>query len=108
MGPTVSDGLVVQAHWDDRDLAFLQEVGKALIDLNPDRVALLTAGSGNEGAFLLVASETSDLDLSSAGPEICSVLGGRGGGRTPFFQGKASAVNRRQKAVDRLRSSLGD
>ena len=97
-----SDEAVVVGHWDDRDLPFLQEIGKALVALTPDRVALLTAGSGCEGAFLLVASETSGLDLGVAGPEICGILDGRGGGRAPFYQGKAAAIGRRGDAVERL------
>ncbi len=94
-----TDETVISGHWDDRHLPFLQEVGKALIELAPERVALLTAGSGSDGAFLVVASEASGLDLGSVGPEICAVLDGRGGGRAPFFQGKAAAIGRRIDAV---------
>ena len=97
-----TDGPVISGHWDDRDLPFLQEIGKALVALTPDRVALLTAGAGSEGAFLLVASESSGLDLGAAGPEICAILDGRGGGRAPFFQGKATAIDRRADAADLL------
>ena len=101
-----SDEAVVAGHWDDRDLPFLQEIGKAFVVLTPDRVALLTAGTGCEGAFLLVASESSGLDLGAAGPEICAILDGRGGGRAPFFQGKAAAIDRREQAAARLLSLL--
>jgi alanyl-tRNA synthetase len=98
---------VIAAHWEDRDAGFLQEVGKTLVGLAPDRVALLTAGSGGDGAFVVVAPEASGLDLAIAGPEVCAVLEGRGGGRAPFFQGKASAVDRRDRAAATLRGSLG-
>jgi Ser-tRNA(Ala) deacylase AlaX len=97
-----TDEAVISGHWNDRDLPFLQEIGKALVELVPDRVALLTSGSGSEGAFVLVASEASGLDLGLAGPGICAVLEGRGGGRAPFFQGKAAAIGRRGDAVDLL------
>jgi alanyl-tRNA synthetase len=90
---------VLAAHWDDRDLPFLQEVGKALVALSPERVALLTSGCGAEGAFLVVAPEASGLDLAAVGPELCAFLDGRGGGRAPFFQGKAAAVDRRGDAA---------
>ena len=93
---------VISGHWDDRDLPFLQEIGKTLTARVPEKVALLTSGSNGEGAFLLVASEASGLDLASVGPGICAILGGRGGGRAPFFQGKASAIDRRQEARDQL------
>jgi alanyl-tRNA synthetase len=54
----------------------------------------------------LVAGEASGLDLGAVGPEICGILDGRGGGRAPFFQGKASAIGRRNDAVNRLRSII--
>jgi len=101
-----SNEAVVAGHWDGRDLPFLQEIGKALVALTPDRVALLTAGTGSAGAFLLVASESSGLDLGAAGPEICAILDGRGGGRPPFFQGKATAIDRRDEATVLLLSLL--
>jgi len=80
-------------------------VGKAMLELVPERVALLTAGRGSEGAFLIVAGEASGLDLAVAGPEVCAILDGRGGGRAPFFQGKATAVDRSGEAVALLRSA---
>jgi Ser-tRNA(Ala) deacylase AlaX len=97
-----SDDPVVSGHWDDGGLPFLQEVGKALVELVPDRVALVTTGVGQDGAFLVVASEASGVDLQAAGREICSALDGRGGGRAPFFQGKATAVSRRPEAMAAL------
>jgi len=99
---------VLAAHWDDRDLSFLQEVGKALAGLAPARVALLTAGGGGDGAFLVVACDTSGVDLATVGPRLCALLDGRGGGRSPFFQGKASAVNRRGEAVALLSRAAGN
>jgi alanyl-tRNA synthetase len=93
------DDPVIAGHWDDRELPFLQEIGKKLVELAPERVALLTVGSGNEGAFLLVAGEVSGLDLGAAGPAICAILDGRGGGRAPFFQGKARKIGRRDEAA---------
>ena len=103
-----SDDPVIVGHWDDRELHFLQEIGRRLLELTPERVALLTAGTGGEGAFLIVASETSGLDFASVGPEICTILSGRGGGRAPFFQGKATAIGRRSEAVDRLLEKISD
>lgn len=97
-----SDDRVIAGHWDDRELPFLQEIGKKLVERAPERVALLTVGTGSEGAFLIVASEDSGLDLRVVGPEICGILDGRGGGRAPFFQGKAAAVGRRNEALERL------
>jgi alanyl-tRNA synthetase len=103
-----SDEPVIAGHWDDRELPFLQEIGKRLLELSPDRVALLTAGTGCEGAFLLVAGEGSGLELGTVGPEICAILDGRGGGRAPFFQGKATAIGRRDEALNRLAAEISD
>jgi len=97
-----SDEPVVASHWEDHDLPFLQEVGKKLVEIAPGRVALLTVGSRGDGAFLVVAGGASGVDLGAVGPEICAILDGRGGGRAPFFQGKAKAVDRREVAVGRL------
>jgi alanyl-tRNA synthetase len=100
------DETVAAGHWDDRDMPFLQEVGKVLVELAPDRVALLTAGSADDGVFLLVASEGTRLDLGSVGPQVCRIIDGRGGGRAPFFQGKAAGLARRNEAVEGITASL--
>jgi len=97
-----SGGRVIAGHWEDHDLHFLQETGKRLAEIAPDRVALLTAGAKGDGAFLVVATDASGLDLGAVGPEICALLAGRGGGRAPFFQGRAEAIDRREEAVGRL------
>jgi alanyl-tRNA synthetase len=100
------DDPIIAKHWEDRDLQFLQEIGKRLTELAPERVAFLTVGSVGDGAFLVVAGDASGLDLGFVGPEVCTILDGRGGGRAPFFQGKASAVDRRHEAVKLLKSEF--
>ena len=40
-----SGGRVIAGHWEEHDLFFLQETGKRLAEIAPDRVALLTAGA---------------------------------------------------------------
>jgi alanyl-tRNA synthetase len=97
---------VVAAHWPERDMAFLQALGKALVASRPERVALLAAGPPADGVFLVVAGEGSGLDLAAAGAEIARILGGRGGGRAPFWQGKASALGRLDEAAAALRRHL--
>jgi len=97
---------VVAGHWERYDMAFLQQLARLLLDKAPDRIALLAAGSVGDGVFLLVAGEETSLDLGSAGPEVASILGGRGGGRTPFYQGKATALDRLGEAVELLRRGL--
>ncbi|MGD8439397.1 MAG: alanyl-tRNA editing protein [Holophagae bacterium] len=93
---------VASGHWSDGDLPFLQAIGKALLEIDPDRIALLTAGRPGDGCFLLVAAEATGVRVGTIGPEVCRILDGRGGGRAPFFQGMAASVGRRVEAVARV------
>ena len=97
---------LVDAHWPERDAAFLQYTARAFVALAPDRVSLLTAGRAEEGFFLLCAGEQVRVDLSTLGREVASVLGGRGGGSSRIFQGKASKLSRRADALNILRARL--
>ena len=90
---------VLVAHWPDRSLPFLQKVARDLDRLAPDRVALLTCGSGEDGAFVVCAGEASEADVREVGGRVAEVLGGRGGGSGRLFQGKASALSRRAEAA---------
>lgn len=94
---------VVDAHWDDRDMAFLQQVGRKLAAAAPRKRALLTASDGGD-AFVVVAGSDAGLDLETAGPRIAEILEGRGGGKGGLFQGKAGSLARRQQAFDLLLS----
>ncbi|MFI5339097.1 MAG: alanyl-tRNA editing protein [Candidatus Methylomirabilales bacterium] len=95
---------VANAHWPSRDLPFLQRVAKELARLGPDRLALLTAGEGAQGAFLLCAGESMTIDLPAAGRTVAEILSGRGGGAGRIFQGKAASLSRRADALAHLRS----
>jgi Ser-tRNA(Ala) deacylase AlaX len=97
---------VVAAHWPERDMAFLLALGKALLAARPDGVALLAAGPPSAGVFLLVAGDGSGIDLAAAGAAAAGILGGRGGGRAPFWQGKATALDRLDEAAAALRQRL--
>jgi len=96
-------GVVLDGHWPDRDAAFLVELGRRLAELAPDRVALLTAGEDSDGVFVLVAGAASALDLAAVGPQVAEALGGRGGGRPPLYQGKATRLAAREAALAILR-----
>lgn len=96
-------GAVLEGHWAERDAGFLVELGRRLADLVPERVALLTAGEGDEGAFVVVAGAASGVDLAVLGPRVADALGGRGGGRPPLFQGKAADLSARPEALALLR-----
>ena len=102
----VGDHRVVRGHWPRHDMGFLQQLAKVVVAQSPDRVALLAAGPVDDGVFLIVASEPTGLDLGAAGAEVAEILGGRGGGRAPFFQGKATALDRIDEAVEHIRGRL--
>jgi alanyl-tRNA synthetase len=87
-------------------MAFLLALGKTLTATCPDKVALLAAGPPSAGVFLLVAGEGSGIDLAAAGAAAAGILGGRGGGRAPFWQGKATALDRLDEAAAALRRHL--
>lgn len=95
---------VLSAHWPERGVPFLQRVAREAARLAPDRVILLTAGSGrvgagDEGAFVLAAGEAASLDVAAAGRQVAELLGGRGGGSGRIFQGKATRVSEREAAL---------
>lgn len=92
----------VAAHWEGRDLSFLQRVARELARLAPERVALLTGGTGEQGAFVLSAGERAAIDLPAAGRRVAEILGGRGGGSGRLFQGKATTLSRRAEALAAL------
>jgi len=100
----LGQGPVLHAHWPARDLTFLQRVAKELARLDPERIALLTAGAEGQGAFVLWAGERATIDLAASGREVAEILGGRGGGSGRIFQGKATGLSRRTEALARLRT----
>ena len=100
-------GRVAGAHWEQRDLPFLQQVARSFVTLAPDRLALLTAGPGEEGCFLLCAGAQLTLDLTALGREVAGILAGRGGGAGRAFQGKATALSHRGEALAKLRAFMG-
>jgi alanyl-tRNA synthetase len=96
---------VVDAHFEGKDAAFLQRLGRQLA--TSGKVALLTASLGEQGFFLLVVAEGLALDVQSVGREIAEILGGRGGGSGRVFQGKAGSLASRDAAVARLLKRAG-
>ena len=90
---------LIVAHWEDRDMPFLQAVARDLLTHVPKTLALLTAGKDDDGVFLLTAGPDSGLDVSQVGPALAEMLGGRGGGRGTIFQGKACRLDRRKEAL---------
>jgi alanyl-tRNA synthetase len=96
---------LLDTHWQGRDMAFLQRVGRSIAESAPDRRALLTSESEDGAIFLVVAGESSGVELEAEGPRIAEVLGGRGGGRGTIFQGKADSLANRDQALKILRDA---
>ena len=94
---------VIDAHWNERDMAFLQKVARTLAETCPAKAALLTAEPGDGAVFAVFAGGASGIDLAEVGPRIAETLGGRGGGRSPIFQGKAESLANRDEALRILR-----
>lgn len=90
------------AHWPERTLPFLQKVARELDRLAPDRVAFLTSGQGEEGAFVVSAGEASEVDVRDLGNRMAVIMEGRGGGSGRLYQGKARALSKRVAAADLL------
>ena len=99
-------GRVLAAHWPRRDLPFLQRVAREVGRLAPDRVVVLTAGEGEQGAFLVGAGDEVTIDVPAVGRRVAEILGGRGGGAGRVFQGKATRLANRDEAVTLVAGGL--
>ncbi len=96
------DDDVVEAHFDDADMGFLQQIARRFCRSQHAGAALLTA-AGEAGAFFVVAAGgASSLDVSAAGPRVAAALEARGGGSGGIFQGKAQSLAGRGAALAAL------
>ena len=100
-------GPVVGAHFDDREIAFLQRLAKKLQAAAPGKVFLLTARSPAGASFLVVAGDAVAADVQAIGREVARVLDGRGGGSGRIFQGKAGSLAATDAALARAIALLG-
>jgi alanyl-tRNA synthetase len=99
---------ILQAHWPDRDLSFLQRVARELDALAPERVVFLTTGEDEEGYFLLSAGPQAHADVPSLGRAVAKRLSGRGGGSGRMFQGRAGGLSQREEALEAVREAISD
>lgn len=97
---------VVARHWDEHDMEFLQKLGRRLVEIAPGKVALLTAGVGREGLFVIAAGPEAPIDVAEAGPEVAAVMDGRGGGTGGVFQGRGARPAGRGEAAALLRARV--
>jgi misacylated tRNA(Ala) deacylase len=92
-------------HRAEIDQEFLRAVAVEYRNCTSEGMALLTAGQGEEGFFLLAGPPAI---VEALGPEVARLLSGRGGGARGFYQGRAAAVARGTEAMDALRKALED
>lgn len=96
----------VTGHWETMDMAFLQALARRLVELAPAKAALLSAGSTDDGCFLVAAGAESGCDPAKVGARIAEVLQGRGGGKGAIFQGKAERLDRLAQAERLLQEMM--
>ena len=99
---------VTSAHWDLRDLPFLQRLAREFVRLAPARLALLTAGEGAQASFVLAVGDQLPIDVTAAGRQVAEILVGLGGGSGRMFQGKATVLSHRDDALAKLRGLVQD
>jgi len=96
-------GALVEAHFEGRDMAFLQKLGRGTLALDAAKAVFLTADLGGQGIFLLSAGQGSTLDVPIAGKAVAAILGAKGGGAGQSFQGKVPDLKAREQALAALR-----
>lgn len=96
----------VEAHFDETGAGALGQIARATVGQAP-KLAVFLTGSDEKGAyFVLAKGQQSEADLSRLGPAVAEALDGRGGGKGPFYQGRAGSLDARNRAVAQL--SLGE
>lgn len=95
------DAAVLHHHLPEHAADLLPLLARRLAELERSAVLLLTSESG---AFAVVAGGSHD--STQLGRVVSEILDGRGGGRPPVFQGKATRIGRAAQAAERLRELL--
>ncbi|HEX9009775.1 MAG TPA: alanyl-tRNA editing protein, partial [Holophagaceae bacterium] len=98
---------LVEAHFESRDMAFLQKLARQILAADPAKAAFLTSDLAGQGLFLLGAGEASAMDVPALGKAVATLLGAKGGGAGRSFQGKAPSLAARAEALARLREPEG-
>ena len=94
------------AHFEGRDMAFVQAVARRFSEKAGPRAVLLTATRDGQHVFALGVGAGFG-DAQALGREIASLLGGKGGGAGRVFQGKAPGLLSADRAVARLNETPG-
>jgi len=96
----------VEAHFEGRELPFLQRVARQVTAAAPEALVLLTAAGAGDACFVVAAGEKVTADLPTLGRAVAEALGGRGGGSGRLAQGKAPSLAGRDAALQRLREAV--
>ena len=96
-------GTFVEAHFESRDMAYLQKVARGILAIDSAKAVYLTADTEGQGIFLLSAGQGSTLDVPAAGKAVAAILGAKGGGAGKNFQGKTPNLAAREQTVVSLR-----
>ncbi len=92
---------VVHAHFEGRDMAFVQTVARRFAEKAGARAALLTATREGQHVFALGVGDGFG-DAQALGREIASLFEGKGGGSGRVFQGKAPGLSGVDRALKLL------
>ena len=92
---------VVHAHFEGRDMAFVQTVARRFAKKAGARAVLLTATREGQHVFALGVGEGFG-DAQALGREIALLFEGKGGGSGRVFQGKAPGLSGVDRALARL------
>ena len=94
---------VAHAHFEGRDMAFVQTVARQFAAKAGPRAALFTATREGQHVFALGAGEGfGSGDVQGLGREIAALLEAKGGGSGRVFQGKAPGLSGVGRALERL------
>lgn len=91
---------LVEAHFDDAEMSFLQQVARRVTGDGREGVLFLTASHGDDHFFVLACGPGGAIDLPALGKEVATALGGRGGGSGQLFQGKTASLAERERALE--------
>jgi alanyl-tRNA synthetase len=98
--------LLSDLHVEEADGGFLQRLAARFEKRSAAGAALLTASGARGAFFAIVAAPASGLDVSAAGAQVAAILGGRGGGSSRLFQGKAGDLARRGEAMAAVAAAM--
>jgi alanyl-tRNA synthetase len=97
---------LVESHFEGLDSATLARIARAVVARAPDKVAFLTASSGEAHLVVLAAGEQCLFDVPAVGRQVLEILEGRGGGSGRMVQGKFANPSGRTHAVSFLRNAI--